>query len=125
MVGLVESVNHWVEERYGMPRHRSALLVVGSLGVCCVLSLLSYNALSDVTVIGMNFNALMEYLYEKILLPVGGLLIAVFVGWAVKKEATRDELTVLGPTTYRIWHALIRFVVPPAILIVLVMGISS
>lgn len=125
MVGLVESVNHWVEERYGMTRHHSALLVVSSLGVCCVLSLLSYNVLSDATVVGMNFNALMEYLYEKLLLPVGGLLIAVFVGWAVKQEATRDELTTLGPATYAIWHTLLRYVVPPAILIVLVMGISG
>ena len=125
MVGLVESVNHWVEERYGFTRHKSALLVVGALGACCVLSLLSYNVLSDVAVLGMNFNALMEYLYEKLLLPIGGLLIAIFIGWAVKKEATRDELTILGPTTYAIWHSLIRYVVPPAILIVLVMGLSG
>jgi NSS family neurotransmitter:Na+ symporter len=125
MVGLVESVNHWVEERYGISRHKSALLVVGSLGACCVLSLLSYNVLSDVAVFGMNFNGLLEYFYEKLLLPIGGLLIAIFVGWAVKKEATRDELTILGPATYAIWHTLIRYVVPPAILIVLVMGLSG
>jgi len=125
MVGLVESVNHWVEERYGIPRHKSALLVVGALGACCVLSLLSYNVLGDATLLGLNFNGLMEYLYEKLLLPVGGLLIAVFAGWFVKKEATRDELALPGPGTYEIWHALIRFVVPPAILIVLVMGLSG
>jgi len=125
MVGLVESVNHWVEERYGIARHKSALLVVGALGTCCVLSLMSYNVLADATVLGMNFNGLMEYLYEKLLLPIGGLLIAVFAGWAVTREASRDELPTLGPTAYAIWRALIRFVVPPAILIVLVMGISG
>lgn len=125
MVGLVESVNHWVEERYGITRHKSALLVVGALGACCVLSLLSYNVLSDAAVFGRNFNGLMEYLYEKLLLPLGGLLIAIFVGWAVSKEATRDELTVLGPSAYAVWRTLMRYVVPPAILIVMVMGIGG
>jgi NSS family neurotransmitter:Na+ symporter len=123
MVGLVESVNSWLEDRFGMSRHKSALLVVGSVAMFSVLSILSYNVLSDFNLGGKNFNDVMDYFSNQILLPVGGLLIAVFAGWVVKKEATRDELTSLNAVAYEVWHFLIRFVVPPAVLVIFVMGI--
>ncbi|RLA45314.1 MAG: sodium-dependent transporter [Gammaproteobacteria bacterium] len=123
MVGLVESVNAWLEDRFGMPRHKSALLVVGSVAMFSVLSILSYNVMGDLDLGGKNFNDVMDYFSNQILLPVGGLLIAVFAGWAVKKEATRDELTSLNAVAYEVWHFLIRFVVPPAVLVIFVMGV--
>ncbi len=125
MVGLVESVNYWVEDRYGVARHKSALVVVGSIAVLSIVSLLSYNVMGDVSMGGFNFNDIMDYFSNQILLPVGGLLIAVFAGWAMKKEFSRDELTSLNATTYEIWHFLIRFVVPPAVLIIFVMGVME
>jgi NSS family neurotransmitter:Na+ symporter len=123
MVGLVESVNYWVEERYGIPRHKSALLVIGSIAVLSVISALSYNRISDFTLGGYNFNDTLDYFSTKVLLPLGGLLIAVFAGWAVHKSASRDELTSLNAVTYEVWHFLIRFVVPPALLVIFVVGV--
>ncbi|MDG2410790.1 MAG: sodium-dependent transporter [Halioglobus sp.] len=125
MVGLVESVNTWVEERYGVTRHKSALLVTGALASCCLLSLMSYNVMSDVTVLGMNFNGILEHVYEKLLLPIGGLLIAVFVGWAMSKDQSRDELSPMDPLRYALWYNLLRYAVPPAILVVLYMGLMG
>lgn len=125
MVGLVESVNAWVEERFNMPRHKSAVLVVGSIAMFSILSIMSYNVMGELNMGGMNFNDVMDYFSTKILLPVGGLLIAVFAGWVVKKEATRDELTSLNGLAYEVWHFLIRFVVPPAVGVILVMGVMS
>ena len=125
MVGLVESVNAWVEERFNIPRHKSAVLVVGSIAMFSILSIMSYNVMGELNMGGMNFNDVMDYFSTKILLPVGGLLIAVFAGWIVKKEATRDELTSLNGLAYEVWHFLIRFVVPPAVGVILVMGIMS
>ena len=125
MVGLVEAVNHWVEERFGMPRHKSALLVVGSVAVLSVISLLSYNAIEGLRMGGRNFNDIMDYFSNQILLPVGGLLIAVFVGWAVDKTDSRDELASLNTAGYEIWHFLIRFVVPPALAVIFVMGVLA
>jgi NSS family neurotransmitter:Na+ symporter len=123
MVGLLETVNQWAEERYGIPRHRSALIAVSSIAILSIISLMSYNSLADVGIGGMNFNNILEYLYEKLLLPIGGLLIAIFAGWAVRKEHSRDELTSLNALAYEVWHFLIRFVVPPALLVIIVSGI--
>jgi NSS family neurotransmitter:Na+ symporter len=123
MVGLVEAVNSWVEERFSIPRHQSALLVVGSIAVLSVLSILSYNVMSDWALWGKNFNDIMDVFSNQILLPLGGLLIAVFAGWAMTKEATADELNAASSGAHEIWRFLIRFVVPPAVAVIFVMGI--
>ena len=90
-----------------------------------MLSSLSYNMISEFTVGGNNFNDMLDYFSTKMLLPLGGLLIAVFAGWAVNKAASRDELTSLNAVTYEIWHFLIRFVVPPALLVIFVVGVTG
>ena len=41
----------------------------------------------------------------------------------MQREATRDELTSLTAGTYALWHFLIRYVVPPALLVIFVMGV--
>ena len=125
MVGLVESVNAWAEERFKIPRHRSALIVVGSVAAFSVISLMSYNVIGDVGMGGRNFNDIMDYFSNQILLPLGGLLIAVFAGWVMTRESTRDELGIKNGMGHGIWHFLIRFVVPPALLIIFVMGVSE
>ena len=123
MVGLVECVNYWVEERFGISRHKSAMLVVGSVAVLSVLSSLSYNVISDFTLGGNNFNDALDYFSTKVLLPLGGLLIAVFAGWAMHKSATRDELGTLTVLGYETWHFLIRFVVPLALAVIFIFGV--
>jgi NSS family neurotransmitter:Na+ symporter len=125
MVGLVECVNAWLVDKYDMHRHKSAVLVIGSVAVFSVISILSYNAFSDLGMGGKNFNDIMDYFSNQILLPLGGLLIAVFAGWVVHKQYSRDELTSLNATTYEIWHFLIRFVVPVALGVIFVMGVTE
>ncbi len=123
MVGLVECVNGWLVDSYDMPRHKSALLVVGSIALLSVLSILSYNVMSDYTIGGKNFNDSLDYFSNQILLPLGGLLIAIFAGWVVTKETTQNELSSLNSFGYQVWHFLIRFVVPPALIVIFVMGV--
>ncbi len=123
MVGLIESVNAWLEDRFAMPRHKSALLVVGSVAVLSMLSIMSYNVMGELDLGGRNFNDLMDYFSNQILLPLGGLLIAVFAGWVMKSQFSREELTTLNQAMYTFWHFLIRFVVPPAVAVIFVVGV--
>lgn len=125
MVGLIESVNSWLEDKYNMPRRRSAVLVVGSIAALSIISILSYNLLSEYSIGGRNFNDSADYFANQILLPLGGLLVAVFAGWVIKREITRDELHALSDRGYSIWRFLIRYIVPPALLIIFVMGVTE
>ena len=51
------------------------------------------------------------------MLPLGGMLIALFAGWFMSQEATRDELD-MQEWTYQSWRFLARYISPFAILIV-------
>jgi len=123
MVGLAETVTQWVDERFGIARHKGALLVLGSTSIFCVLSCLSYNVLDDLQVAGKNLNDSLDYFSNQILLPVGGMLIALFAGWVMTREASRDELGTLNVYGYEVWHFLIRFAVPAALLVIFVRGV--
>lgn len=125
MVGLVESVTGWLEDRFGAPRHRSAVAVVASVAVLSVLSLLSYNVLQDLEFGGGNLNDSMDYFSNQIVLPLSGLLIALFVGWAMTRDAVRDELSDLSSRVFALWYALLRYVVPPALAIIFIMGVTE
>jgi len=125
MVGLVECVNAWIEEHYGVARHVSALLVVGSIAVLSILSILSYNVLDDLRIGSSNFNDIMDYFSNQVLLPLSGLLIGLFAGWVMLDRFSRDEFTGLSAGGFRLWLKLIRFVVPPALLVIFIMGVSE
>jgi NSS family neurotransmitter:Na+ symporter len=81
--------------------------------------------MSEYTIGGKNFNDTLDYFSNQILLPLGGLLIAIFAGWVVTKETTQNELSSLNAFGYQVWHFLIRFVVPPALIVILVMGVTG
>jgi NSS family neurotransmitter:Na+ symporter len=125
MVGLIESGNAWIEERYGIARHKSALFVVGSVAVLSILSILSYNVLGEFRIGGRNFNDTMDFFSNQILLPLGGLFIALFAGWFMLKDESRDELTTLSPTGHRLWYLAVRYVVPPALAVIFIMGVTE
>ncbi|WP_116368652.1 sodium-dependent transporter [Parahaliea mediterranea] len=125
MVGLIESVNAWIEGRFGLSRHKSAVLVVGSVAVLSVLSILSYNVLEELRFGGKNFNDTMDYFSNQVLLPLGGLFIAIFAGWAVHRAHSRDELGSLNEPGFALWRFAIRFVVPPALAIIFILGVTG
>jgi SNF family Na+-dependent transporter len=49
----------------------------------------------------MNFNAVMDFFSNQILLPLGGLFIAIFSGWFMQREYARDEFTTLSAAALR------------------------
>lgn len=85
-------------------------------------SALSYGALGDVTLLGKTFFDLMDYTVSNILMPLGALLIAIFVPLKVKKSVLYDELkqgSGLKRGLFEAWYFLIRFVAPVLIFVVM------
>lgn len=122
LVGLMESVTNWVDERFDMSRHTGTAMVVVVVTVCSLASVLSYNVWTDLRVAGMNFNEIADGLPSKIMLPLTGLLVAVFAGWVMAKQHSEDELATT-PAAYSLWRQLTRFVVVPAVALILITGL--
>lgn len=122
MVGLLESVTSWTKEKLNVSRQMSTILVVGSVTSLSVISVLSYNVWEDYRLIGMNFNELTEALYDKLFLPLAGLLVALFTGWFMHKDHSAHELAD-DVRWYGLWRVLTRFIVVPAVAVILITGL--
>ena len=78
--------------------------------------LLSFNEWKDVRLLfGLNIFDTLDKLTTTILLPMGGLLMALFAGWVMKTHHVQEELNI-SSLPYRLWRLTIRFISPLAIL---------
>jgi NSS family neurotransmitter:Na+ symporter len=66
----------------------------------------------------------LDYLTANIMLPLGGLFIAIFAAWVMRQQSTRDELAT-HPFIYAVWRVLVRFVTPLAVIVVFLNAIGA
>ena len=122
-IGLMEPAVAWVVEHFSKSRAQATVFVGGLICLIGFGSVLSYNVLADTTFLAGTIFDNVDYLTSNIMLPLGGLLIAVFAGWIMCRNSTADELGSSG-SLYRAWRLLARFVAPIGILFVLINAVS-
>lgn len=125
-IAILEPMVAWAEERR-IPRPAGAAIFGGLAWFLGLATVLSFNLWKDFhPLAGVERFAtatvfdLLEYLTTNILLPVGGILIAVFAGWVVSRAALDDELRGFPAPLYAAWRLLLKFLVPVAVAWVLV-----
>lgn len=127
-VSLLEVVVAYLIDQKGMERKPAVYLTSAIMIVTGILSSLSLGIMSGVKIFGVGVFDLFDILTDKIFLAIGGMLLAIFVGWFVKKEDLKDELTNGGKVSFAlfdIWYMLVKFIIPLAIAAVAVVGIMS
>jgi neurotransmitter:Na+ symporter, NSS family len=113
-VSILEPVIAYFVDEHGLPRRR--VVIVASL-VCLLLAVpasLSFGPLADATLGGRTFFDWMDFLANTVMLPLGGLLVALFIGWRWSDPARhhlsnegRLHLPWLGA-----WIAVLRYLAP-------------
>ncbi len=121
-ISLIEPAVAWLIENRGMTRIMAAVwcgVATWLVGIATVLSFslwaFDFNFLGTVKRNGV-FDIL-DILTANIMLPVGGFLIAIFAGWMMKQEHSKDELA-LG-NSYTLWRFLIKYIAPAMVLVVI------
>jgi NSS family neurotransmitter:Na+ symporter len=120
-ISLLEAqVAYLIDER-GWNRKRATAFLAGLAFVVGIPTALSYNSLSEWKIIGDRvFFDSVDLIASNYLLPISGLLIALYVGWFWSGTEEKEELIAGGAGwIYPLWHFLIRFVSPVAVAIVL------
>lgn len=116
-ISLVEPFVAWLTERMGLRRPVAAWgtgLAVWLLGVGVSLS---FNLWSGHTLFGLNLFELLDFMTSRIMMPLSGLAIALFVGWAMTRERVLDEMN-LAAAPFNAWYRVLRYLAPLAILLV-------
>lgn len=130
-ISLLEVITAYFVDEKKWSR-RKAVLVFGSVTFLLgIPSALSYNVLSDVTLFGLNFFGLVDYLTSNIMLPLGGFLIAVFIAYVWKFDraliALKDGAEKMfnrNPLLVTLWQIFIKYLAPVSIFLVLLHSIG-
>ena len=83
-----------------------------------MLTVFSFNIGEHWILFGKTMFELLDYITANIMLPLGGLLTAIFAGWVVSKNNATDELAIRMPFFNSLWRVLIRYITPLGIIIV-------
>jgi len=118
-------VSYFVDER-GWQRHKAVIVMTSLISMLGIPSALSFNVLADFKILGLNFFDLVDFLASNILLPLGGLLISVFVAWIwgfdkalVNLREGAEKLFDNNPMVIKFWKIFLRYFAPILIFIVL------
>jgi NSS family neurotransmitter:Na+ symporter len=112
-ISLLEPGVAYLSEENILSRRRSAEIISFFVWILGIGSALSFNIWSDFSLIGdRNFLDSMDFIANQILLPLGGMLIAIFVGWFMKKSLIVNELGSINAYLYSLWRFFVKFIAP-------------
>lgn len=126
---LIEPLVAWLIENREMERIRAAIwtgMVAWLLGIVTILSfshwsfsfhfggVLKRHGLFDV----------LDIVTSSIILPLGGLCMALFAGWVMARDSVVDELGGLAGVGFKLWYFIIRFITPAAMLLIFLRAIG-
>jgi NSS family neurotransmitter:Na+ symporter len=123
-ISIIEPAVAWLVENAGLSRVHAAVTSGVAAWLVGIGTVLSFNVWSGPLLFGKSFFDLVDYLTANIMLPLGGLLIAVFAGWVMTGSSVREEMGMQHPTLYRAWYYLVRFVAPIAVILIFVHAIG-
>lgn len=118
-ISLAEPFVAWAVEATSFSRWQATLLCCGCAWVLGIGAALSLNVWADWHLFGNTIFDLLDKLTTNILLPLGGLLICLFVGWIMDRKIVRGEVDIEHPHLFRVWVWLVRFLAPVGILAVM------
>ncbi|MDA9174151.1 sodium-dependent transporter [Gammaproteobacteria bacterium] len=115
-ISLLEPGVAYMSEENILSRKGSAQIISFFVWVLGIGSALSFNVWSDFSLIGgRNFLDSMDFIANQLLLPLGGMLIAIFVGWYMKKSLIVDELGPINNYLYVLWRFFVKFIAPASV----------
>ncbi len=122
-VSLIEPGVAWLVESGKFDRISASMMLGGVawlLGISCALS---FNLLSEFKPFVL-FNRtpfdFLDFITAQVMLPLGGLFIALFVGWRMSKKVLAAEMDAEGHPALEIWLFVLRYISPLLVIIVFV-----
>lgn len=136
-ISLIEPAIAWMVESRRITRVKASVragIIVWLLGIASIfsasgttlrdifLSLLNWLGIETIGLkqefFSLTFFEVVDFLTANIMLPLGGMLIAIFVGWVMRRESVRAEINVRHGELCTLWMTLLKYVSPVAVFII-------
>ena len=119
-IAMLEPITSWLSERAGGRRPFYALLAGCITWLVGLLSVFSFNLLSDFHPLGAlgvdkTVFDLLDYAVANLMLPFNALLIALFSGWVLRRTVPVDQFDGDGSAWFAFWRFSVRYIAPVAI----------
>ncbi len=128
ILSLLEVPVAILSERFGFGRKKASLLTILAIALLGAPAALSSSLTAEFKLFGMNSFNLFDFLSSNILLPLGGILICLFVGWVYGLPQLEKQLSNNGTLHNRLLlktvFFLVRFLTPLLIAAVLLHGLK-
>ena len=122
-VSLLEPMVQYIIDRFSYSRLKASLLTGTFFYIIGVFALLSNSEEFStlLSVAGKNLFDWIDFVTASILLPLGGLVMALFVGFVMPKEQVRSGLkSSMSDGVFSLWYKTLRYIVPPSLIVVMV-----
>jgi NSS family neurotransmitter:Na+ symporter len=128
----VEPIVSWAEEHHGWRRKPVSIVVGLAIWLVGLASVFSFNIWRGFTPLdffpafqGKTIFDILEYLAVNIMMPVNGLIIALFAGWLMSKSSILEELAIGDGKLFIGLRFLLRFVAPVAIVAIFLFNLVA
>ena len=111
-ISLIEPGVAWLIESLKIKRTTATIILGFTAWFIGLFSALSFNLISEFTIFGRNFFDATDFLTSQIMLPLGGIFIAIFVGWIMKKEHVLEGLGFKEDFIFKAWYFSVRYIAP-------------
>ncbi|WP_282041034.1 sodium-dependent transporter [Halomonas alimentaria] len=126
-ISLIEPVAAYLVERFDLTRPQAVFAMVVATWALGLLTVVSFNLWAEASIFHSLFGRSAFDLFElltNIFMPLGGLLIALFAGWALTHSEVMKEMRT-NETWFTLWRFLVRFVAPAAVSFVFLRAIPQ
>lgn len=130
LISMLETMTARANEVRGVSRTTAATLIGTASFLFGIVTILSFSGWSDVRLLGgfetfasMNPFDLIVYLVQRVIMPIAGVLYAVFVGWWLPRSQALEEIGLEDGAIFKLWMLLVRVVAPLAVAVVFVFNL--
>lgn len=119
-ISLHEVITAYLHEEWHISRKTAAWLTTLSTAVLACFASLSVGIWNDFKICNLNLFDALDYLTANIMLPVGGMLTCIFVGWKLDQQVLKAQITNDGALKFRIYKLfliLLRYFCPAVLLL--------
>ena len=121
LISLHEVSTAFCHEEFHLSRRTAAIAVTVTCAVIGTFCSLSLGRFDGLQLFGKSLFDVFDFVTGQIMLPVGGFLTSLFVGWYIPRKVVHDEFTNNGTLSGRLFGLFlfsVRFICPLGILLI-------